>query len=112
VVITIGGSGGAIFTMPALLLASDGVATLALAYFGVEHLPHELKRIPLEYFRRAITWLANSRDICPGAIGIAGGSRGGELALQLGATYPEIKAVVGWAPRAEAVTAIMSRPLV
>jgi len=88
VVITIGGSGGAIFTMPALLLASDGVATLALAYFGVEHLPHELKRIPLEYFRRAITWLANSRDICPGAIGVlpavpVGGSWHSSLAQRI-----------------------------
>ncbi len=35
VVITIGGSGGGIFATPALSLASHGIATLALAYFGV-----------------------------------------------------------------------------
>jgi dienelactone hydrolase len=98
VVITVGGSGPGIFAMPALSFASHGIATLALAYFGVEHLPQELKRIPLEYFGRAITWLTNCADIRPGTIGIAGGSRGGELALLIAATYPEIKAVVGWAP--------------
>jgi dienelactone hydrolase len=69
-----------------------------LAYFGVEDLPQELKRIPLEYFGRAIRWLANCEEISRGTIGIAGGSRGGELALVIAATYPEIKAVVGWAP--------------
>jgi dienelactone hydrolase len=98
VVITVGGSGPGIFAMPALSLALHGIATLALAYFGVEHLPQELKRIPLEYFGRAIRWLTNREDIRPGTIGIAGGSRGGELALLIAVTCPEIKAVVGWAP--------------
>ena len=95
---TVGGSGGGIFAMPALPFASHGIATLALAYFGVDPLPRELERIPLEYFRRAIQWLANRQELRAGAIGVAGGSRGGELALLIASRNPEITAVVGWAP--------------
>src|SRR5262245_48767564 len=98
VVITIGGSSPGIFASSALPFASHGIATLALAYFGMDPLPQELKRIPLEYFGRAITWLSNCEAVRQGRIGIAGASRGGELALLIAATYPEIKAVVGWTP--------------
>jgi dienelactone hydrolase len=98
VVITVGGSSPGIFAMPALPFAAHGIATFALAYFGLPFLPAELKRIPLEYFGRALTWLVNREEIRPGAVGIAGGSRGGELALLIASTYPEISAVVGWAP--------------
>jgi dienelactone hydrolase len=98
VVITVGGSAPGIFSMPAVPFAVHGIATLALAYFGLPSLPPELKRIPLEYFGRAIKWLANREEIRLGTLGIAGGSRGGELALLIAATYPEVKAVVGWAP--------------
>ena len=93
VVIAVGGSAPGIFALPALRLAAHGIATLALAYFGMEHLPQELTRIPLEYFGRAIRWLASREELRPGAVGIAGGSRGGELALLIAATYSEIKAV-------------------
>jgi dienelactone hydrolase len=98
VVITLGGSAPGIFSMPALPFAAQGIATLALAYFGVPSLPPELERIPVEYFGRAIKWLANRDEIRLATLGIAGGSRGGELALLIAATYPEIRAVVGWAP--------------
>jgi dienelactone hydrolase len=98
VVIALGGSGGGIFAMPALPLASHGIAVLAMAYFGMERLPAELKRIPLEYFGSAIEWLRGRDELRPGVIGVVGGSRGGELALLVAATYPDIKAVVGWAP--------------
>ena len=97
-VIAVGGSAPGIFALPALPLAAHGIATFALAYFGMEHLPLQLKRIPLEYFHRAIQWLAGREELRPGNVGIAGGSRGGELALLIAATYPEIKATVGWAP--------------
>ncbi len=54
--------------------------------------------IPVEYFGRATKWLANREEIRLGTLGIAGGSRGGELALLIASTFPEIRAVVGWAP--------------
>jgi pimeloyl-ACP methyl ester carboxylesterase len=96
VVITLGGSTPGIFTAPGALLASQGIAVLAMAYFGVEHLPKCLKRIPLEYFGNAIDWCRSCELLRPDAIAVAGGSRGGELALLIAATYPEIVAVVGW----------------
>jgi dienelactone hydrolase len=63
----------------------------------MEHLPRHLQSIPLEYFGTAIRWCGRHVALRANAIAIAGGSRGGELALLLGATYPEIVAVVGWA---------------
>jgi dienelactone hydrolase len=95
-VITVGGSGGGIFSAPGALLASRGIAALALAYFGMEHLPRHLQSIPLEYFGTAIRWCRRHAALREDAIAIAGASRGGELALLLAATYPEIVAVVGW----------------
>jgi pimeloyl-ACP methyl ester carboxylesterase len=96
IVITLGGSSPGIFTPPAALLASNGIAALALAYFGVGQLPRALKQIPLEYFGTAIQWCSRREELRPNAIAVAGGSRGGELALLLAATFPEIVAVVGW----------------
>ena len=65
-VLLLGGSGGG---MPngyaASLLASHGFPVLALAYFGAPGLPPQLERIPLEYFQRALTWLAKRRKSAP-----------------------------------------------
>jgi UDP:flavonoid glycosyltransferase YjiC (YdhE family) len=88
----------------ASLLASRGYAGLALAYFsgfsGIEDCPKDLIEIPLEYFASAIHWLQERETIDGGKIAVIGLSRGGELALLLGATFPTIKAVVGGAPSA------------
>ncbi|WP_309117577.1 acyl-CoA thioester hydrolase/BAAT C-terminal domain-containing protein [Saccharothrix sp.] len=87
-VIILGGSEGGMHEDDAALLARHGFAALALAYFGVDGLPEDLVDIPLEYVGTAITYLGDRR------IGVVGGSRGGELALLVGATYPRVKAVV------------------
>jgi dienelactone hydrolase len=71
---------------------------LALAYFGVDGLPRALSNIPLEYFGNALRWLAAQPSVDAGRIGILGGSRGGELALLLGASYSAIRAVVAYMP--------------
>ena len=82
-------------------LASEGFAALALAYFGLEGLPSELVEIPLEYFERAIAWLKRHPMVDAGRVAVVGNSKGGELALLLGATYPgDVGAVVGYAPSA------------
>lgn len=100
-VIALGGVGGGIREGGAEVLASEGFATLTLAYLGVDPLPDELVEIPLEYFERAIAWLKAQPAIDPNRIAVVGNSKGGELALLLGATYPEeIGAVVGYAPSA------------
>ena len=97
-IIVVPGSGGGVPETSAALLASHGFASLALAYFRAEHLPEGLVEIPLEYFDTAIHWLRAQDAVADRPLGIMGGSRGGELALLLGATFPEFKAVVGYVP--------------
>jgi uncharacterized protein len=100
-VIALGGVGGGLREGGAEALASEGFAALALAYFGVEGLPHELVEIPLEYFERAIAWLKSQPEVDANRIALVGNSKGGELALLLGATYPEdVKTIIGYAPSA------------
>jgi uncharacterized protein len=98
-VIALGGVGGGLREGGAEALASEGFASLALAYFGVEPLPSELVEIPLEYFEWAIAWLKSQPEVDANRIALVGNSKGGELALLLGATYPEdVKAIIGYAP--------------
>jgi dienelactone hydrolase len=81
------------------MLASQGFAVLALAYFGLEHLPRTLENIPLEYCETAIQWLQNHPSIDAERIGLWGTSRGAELALLLGATWPgAMRAIAAHAP--------------
>jgi dienelactone hydrolase len=97
-VIVLSGESGGVWPSLAALLASRGYAALALGYFGMPGLPRNLVNIPLEYFEKAVAWLletARPRERFVAAIGI---SRGGELALLLGATLPAISAVVAYAP--------------
>jgi dienelactone hydrolase len=79
-------------------LASRGFSVLSLAYFAGEGLPKQLSGIKLEYFKTAIDWLATQPRVDPNRIAVVGISRGGELALLLGATYPQVKAVVAYVP--------------
>ena len=99
-VVVLSGSSGGVNLPVAALLASHGFATLALGYFGMEGLPPTLDAIPLEYFARAIAWLRRQAGVRDDFVGAVGASRGGELALLLGATFPEVRAVVAYVPSA------------
>lgn len=94
--LVLGGSGGGMDTPKAALLAAHGYATLALTYFSRPPLPDVLAEIPLEYFETAIAWLQSQDSVDGEKIGVVGTSRGGELALLLGATYPQVRAVVSY----------------
>jgi hypothetical protein len=98
--VNLGGSGGGLSEQWEGLVSSYGYAVLALAYFGVEPLPQECVEIPLEYFGKALNWLKAHKAVDPERLAVAGGSKGAELALLLGAVFPEFKAVVGIAPSA------------
>jgi dienelactone hydrolase len=98
VVVVLSGSGGGFDLDKAAVLARHGFATLALAYFGVPPLPTWLHRIPLEYFEAAFGWLAAQPEIDSQRIGVLAVSRGAELAFLLGSTFPQIRAVVAYAP--------------
>lgn len=93
-VVLLGGSGGGLDEREAALLASEGYVTLALAYFDADGLPETLTNIPLEYFERGLEYLQGHPSIDADRIAVLGASRGGELALLLGATFPQIKSVI------------------
>jgi dienelactone hydrolase len=116
-VVVLSGSAGGMPTLQAAVLARHGFAALALAYFAVEApasippavsleypadaagaLPPSLRAVPLEYFADAFEWLTAQPGVRRDAVGLIGGSRGGELVLLLGATYPLVRAVVAYAP--------------
>jgi dienelactone hydrolase len=97
-VMTLSGSNGGISRAQAALYAGRGYACLALAYFNYPGRPATLQDIPLEYFGDALEWLAAHPRVRADAIGVTGGSRGGELSLLVGATFPRVRAVVAVVP--------------
>ena len=98
-VIVLGGSdGGNLWQFVAALLAAHGCAALSLAYFAYEDLPKELIEIPLEYFAEAVEWLRDRPEVGAARVGVLGMSRGGEAALLIGASVPEVAAVVALVP--------------
>lgn len=101
VVLVLNGSGGGINEPRGALYASRGYAALALGYFKTPGLSDYISNTPLEYFRRALDWIHRELQPAHGFIAVSGQSRGGELALLLGATYPDrLKAVIGYVPGA------------
>ena len=80
------------------IIASHGYATVTLPYNNVTPLPKYLENVPLEYFFDAIDWIKQKPMIDPEKIIIAGGSRGGELALLLASLDPDITGVIAIEP--------------
>jgi hypothetical protein len=66
--------GGMPAVLPAMLAAS-GYPALGVAYFKEPGLPQTLSDIPLEYFAKALTWLAHQPGVDPSAIAVLGISR-------------------------------------
>jgi dienelactone hydrolase len=98
-VVALGGSEGRQPTGLAEVLAGEGYASLALSYFGAPGLPDQLAEIPLEYFETALQWLRERPDVDSDHVVVAGASRGGEAALLIGATYPDlVQAVIATVP--------------
>jgi dienelactone hydrolase len=97
-VMVLSGGGGGIEEFRGAILASHGYAALALGYFAVDGLPRGLVNIPLEYFENAIDWMRAQPWFGDRLLAVWGVSRGGELALLLGATFPAINAVAAWVP--------------
>jgi len=99
-IVTFGGSEGGLSSgqSQAMYFASLGYPSLGLAYFGAAGLPSTLDAVPLEYFSTAFDWVEAQPEVTPGKIAVVGGSRGGELALLLGATFSRVTAVVAELP--------------
>lgn len=97
-VIALNGGGGGINEYWGAILASHGYAALALGCFNVDGLPRGLVNIPLEYVENAINWMRGQPWLLDHFLAVWGPSRGGELALLLGATFAQINAVIAWVP--------------
>lgn len=99
-VLILGGSGGGIGWQDEMgqLLAGRGFVTLALAYIGMEGLPDALERIPVEYVEHGLTYLRLQPDVDSLRLGVAGVSKGGELALLVSSMHPEVRAVATFVP--------------
>src|SRR5215469_2666453 len=99
-VVAFAGSGGGLGLAAAWapVLASHGLATLAIGYFGGPGLPDALVGIEVEVVERAARWLLRRDDVAPGTVGVMGASRGSELALWAGALLDTIGAVAAFAP--------------
>jgi dienelactone hydrolase len=90
-VLVVGGSEGGIEGADiAALLASHGYPALALGYFGLPGLPRELRNIPLEYFHRALQWMARQPSVDPKRTTMIGVSRGAETALLSAVRFPTV----------------------
>lgn len=100
-VMILNGSGGGINEPRAALYASRGYAAFALAYFKAPGLSPYISNTHLEYFEQGLDWLRQTVKPKNDFVAISGQSRGGELVLLLGATFPEkINAVLAYVPSA------------
>ena len=79
--------------------AKANYAGLSLPYYGQDGLPELMEEIPLEYFKRAISWLKEQPEINPDKIIVMGASRNAELALLVASYYPEtVHGVIAYSP--------------
>lgn len=100
-VMILNGSGGGINEPRAALYASHGYAAFALAYFKAPGLSDYISNTPLEYFKTGLDWLRNAVKPAHDFVALSGQSRGGELVLLLGATYPaDVSAILAYVPGA------------
>jgi hypothetical protein len=108
-VLALGGSSGGIPENILDMLIPAGFASLGLAYFAGptapdlthEGLPADLVEIPLERIERGLRWLIQHPNASTpdGRVGLIGVSKGGELALLVAATFPELVGpVVAYTP--------------
>lgn len=79
-------------------ILSRGYHFLALGYFGTPSTPKELDRISLDAIYDTINSVSQQPLIDQNQIAIFGGSRGGELVLNIASRYPDIAAVLAIVP--------------
>lgn len=75
-------------------LIKKGYAVLAIGYFKSDGTPNSLDRISLDAIRDSILSIASHPKIDKSRILLLGGSRGGELALNLASRYDDFTGVI------------------
>jgi dienelactone hydrolase len=99
-VVVFGGSEGgrASADLMAAALSRHGLACLSVAYFGMPGLPPFHQEVPIDRIHTCIDSFACHPRVLPGGVAVHGTSRGGELALLLGATSAAVLRVVANVP--------------
>ncbi|MGP3483766.1 alpha/beta hydrolase [Streptococcus agalactiae] len=94
-IIVVSGSDGRIEKAQniAQLLANRGYVTLAVAYFGLNGLPRDLNKIPLESIISAKHYLLDLPFVDKNNIGLYGRSKGAELVLTAESKQNTVKAI-------------------
>lgn len=78
---------------------NEGYAFLAVGYFGMKNTPKYLDRISLNAIHDSIISISNNNPkIDNTRIAVIGGSKGGELVLNLASRYNDIDAVIAIVP--------------
>lgn len=75
-------------------LIQKGYAILAIGYFNADGAPKNLDRISLDAISDTIMAVAKKNKIDESKIALIGGSKGGELILNLASRYNQYKAVI------------------
>ncbi|XP_067397636.1 acyl-coenzyme A amino acid N-acyltransferase 2-like [Emydura macquarii macquarii] len=88
-----GGAGGLI-EFRAGLLASQGFAVLALAFFAYDDLPRVLVEMDMEYFEEAADLLLKHPKVRGPGLGVIGVSKGAEVTLAMAAFLKQVVAAV------------------
>lgn len=102
-VVALSGSDGGCPLEVGRRLAAEGMPCLALRYFRAPGLPRSLVEVPLDYVEQALMWLQRQPTVVDGQLGLAGVSKGAELALLCATHIPQlVGAVVAYAPSAVA----------
>ncbi|XP_074660933.1 acyl-coenzyme A amino acid N-acyltransferase 1-like [Tubulanus polymorphus] len=97
--IDIYGTNGGCVEHRSALLASRGIASLALAYFDYEDLHSKVDQLDMNYFIEAVDWLQEQQDVdSRNGIGVVGLSKGAEIALMMTEVCSDITAVVAINP--------------
>ncbi|KAJ1168976.1 hypothetical protein NDU88_000888 [Pleurodeles waltl] len=76
------------------LLASQGFATLALAYFAYEDLPGSFAEMDLEYFEEAAELLLKHPKVLGPTVGVVAVCKGAEIALAMATFLKKVAATV------------------
>lgn len=100
-IVVFGGSDGGLSAAvdgTARALHEDGFSVLAISYWGAPGQEPRMENLPLEYFDTAVSWLQDQPEVAPDAIGVFGGSKGGEAALLVASRNPAVTAVVANVP--------------
>lgn len=75
-------------------LIQKGYAILAIGYFNADGTPRNLDRISLDAISDTIMNIAQNNKINESKIALIGGSKGGELVLNLASRFNQFKAVI------------------